>query len=39
LLKQPVPADLSNPISAEVLAQLSGDAAMPSGTMKRGQEN
>jgi alpha-amylase/alpha-mannosidase (GH57 family) len=42
LLKQPVPADLSNPISEEVLGPLSIDAinsAMSSGTMKRGQEN
>ena len=43
LLKQPIPTVLLNPISLEVLAQLSnGDiptSAMPSGTMKRGQES
>ncbi len=47
LLKQPVPTDLLNPISLEVLAQLSNggansdrtSSAMLSGTMKRGQES
>ena len=42
LLKQPIPTELFNPISLEVLAQLSKDdvisSSMPSGTMKRGQE-
>ena len=43
LLKQPIPIELLNPISLEVLAQLGQDSvsssAMPSGAMKRGQEN
>ena len=43
LLKQPIPTVLLNPINLEVLAQLSnGDipgSAMPSGTMKRGQDS
>ena len=42
LLKQPIPIELLNPISLEVLAHLGQDSVssstMPSGTMKRGQE-
>jgi alpha-amylase/alpha-mannosidase (GH57 family) len=42
LLKQPVPANLSTPISAEDIPPLANDGfsgAIQSGTMRRGQEN
>jgi alpha-amylase/alpha-mannosidase (GH57 family) len=42
LLKQPVPANLSTPISAEDIPPLANDGfsgAVQSGTMRRGQEN